>query len=64
MDDNDELCERYKCGKTAVGTDGSGWLACYYHESKESYLARTRSLVEDRNIPSTVSPNDSTWRNP
>lgn len=59
----DEICDRYKCGKTAVGTDHDA-PACFWHESRESYLARTKAHLEGRSIPSTVSPNDSTWRNP
>ena len=34
-----EICDRYKCGGRAVGTD-NGAPACYYHESRESYLMR------------------------
>lgn len=58
-----ERCERFRCGKEAVGLGTDDGLACYWHESKESYLARTRDAMEGHAVPSNISPNDSTWHN-
>lgn len=63
---DDERCDRYGCDRVAVG-EGYGAPACYYHESKESYLQREREAkvardMEGLPIPSTVPPNGPTGR--